>query len=93
MLRNVIGLAAGVAVGAGLYWYGGKRYQQYAIAPSQANATRPDEYAAFLASDPVAALGGAPLVWSLIALLGGSVAVLIARRFCSHAVGAKRLNS
>lgn len=80
MLRSVIGLLTGVVIGAGLYWWGGKLYQQHVIAPSQADATRPHEYGAFLASDPVAALTGAPLVWTLVALIGGAVAVLIARK-------------
>ena len=80
MLRSVAGLAVGATIGAGIFWYGGKYYQQHIVAPSGADATRPDAYAQFLAGDPVAALAGAPLVWTLIALIGGLAAVLISRK-------------
>lgn len=80
MLRTAIGLLAGATAGAGIFWYGRTLYQERVIAPSQADATRPDDYAAFLASDPVAALTGAPLTWTLIALVGGAVAVAITRK-------------
>ncbi|MGD9979245.1 MAG: hypothetical protein AB7H66_16400 [Hyphomonadaceae bacterium] len=80
MLRNAIGVAVGAAVGAAIFWFGSQFYQQYVIAPSGADATRPHDYADFLASNPVAALTGAPLVWSAAALAGGAAAVLIAKR-------------
>lgn len=80
MLRSVIGLLTGAAIGAGIFWFGGKFYQQHVIAPSGADATRPNDYAHFLAGDPVAALAGAPLAWTLVALVGGGAAVLISQK-------------
>lgn len=80
MMRSALGLLVGFLVSASIFWFGNQAYQQYVIAPSGADATRPDRYGEFLASNVTAALAGAPLIWCLIALVGGGAAALISRK-------------
>jgi len=92
MIRIALGLLVGLAISASIFWFGSQAYQQYVIAPSGADATRPDRYGEFLSSNVTAALTGAPLIWCLVALVGGGAAALVSRkRWAAWVFGAAAL--
>lgn len=89
MLRIILGLVVGLALGIALVMLGETANHALFPPPADFDPTRPDNVRAYIESAPIQALAGLPLSWAIAAGVGAfATARISARAWPAWVVGA-----